>query len=119
MGLAILPFPPTANNLFINRGKGRVKSPRYRHWQTIAGKALMACRVPKVAGRYVMTLTAERPDRRGRDIANLEKSVSDLLVMHGVVEDDKLAQKLVLQWSELPPSKDAVVYVEIAPYAPA
>ena len=39
-----------------------------------------------------------KPDRRRRDVANLEKAVSDLLVSQGVLGDDSLIQSCTVEW---------------------
>jgi len=45
-----------------------------------------------------MTIRAVRPDKRRRDLANLEKAISDLLVDHKVIEDDSLIESLSMEW---------------------
>ena len=37
------------------------------------------------------------PDKRKRDIANLEKALTDSLVHYGVIQDDSMIQRLVLE----------------------
>lgn len=97
-----LPFPPSANNLFVNKaGRGRIRSDRYRAWCTAAGWELQAQRHEMVPGPYELELTFEKKDARRRDIGNLEKGVSDLLVEHRVVEDDCLAQRITLAWGDV------------------
>lgn len=97
-----LPFPVSVNALYCNKaGKGRVKSQRYREWSNVAGWELKSQRPGKVTGRYALTILLEQKDGRRRDIGNLEKCVSDLLVEHGVVEDDALAASIFLAWSDV------------------
>lgn len=97
-----LPFPPPSNNLFFNRrGGGRAPTERYASWQNAAGWDLKSQKPGKIAGPYEIELTFERKDKRKRDIGNLEKACSDLLVKHGVIEDDHLAQKITLQWGDV------------------
>lgn len=52
----------------------------------------------KVLGRYKLTILAVKPDKRRRDLGNLEKAVSDILVTMGIVEDDNLCDWLVIRW---------------------
>lgn len=111
-----LPYPPTTNNLFINRGKCRIKSPEYRAWAQEAGWAIKAqCPVHLVRlhGPYAATFTLDRPDKRARDIANTEKALSDALVSAGIVRDDSDAQEITLRWSDRPPGKGAQAHVEV------
>lgn len=96
-----LPFPPSVNGLYRNRRQGgRVKTDRYNTWLNAAGWELKRQRPPKVTGRYSITVHVERKDKRRRDLGNLHKGISDLLVMHGVIEDDSLEERVILMWSD-------------------
>ena len=39
-----------------------------------------------------------KPDKRKRDVSNIEKAVSDLLVKHGVLEDDDRITRNTQEW---------------------
>lgn len=94
-----LPFPPASNNLFANsKSGGRFKSARYTAWATEAGWEAKKQRAGRIEGPYALYIVACRPDARRRDLANLEKAVSDLLVSVGIVEDDRLCQRLDMRW---------------------
>lgn len=92
-----LPYPPTTNNLFINKGKGRAKSLAYRSWLQLASIGIKDSHRQNV-GPYSIAIALKRPDNRRRDIANCEKAVSDLLVSHGVIKDDSLCERLTMTW---------------------
>lgn len=114
-----LPFPPTANNMHtVARGR-KIDSGTYRHWKSVAEAEVMLWRVlarPRpVDGPYNITIECDRPDRRRRDLGNLEKPVSDLLVSAGVIADDSNAQSITLRWSDKPPAKSATVSVTLEP----
>lgn len=94
-----LPFPPTLNNLFINAGKKRVKSPGYTAWLQLAAISIKDAHRQSI-GEYSIHICCRRPDKRRRDIANLEKGISDLLVSHGVIKDDSLCQRMTIQWDD-------------------
>ena len=94
-------LPPSMNNLFATIGRKRVRSARYRAWLESAGWELAAQKPGTVAGPYAVTMTFGRKDKRRRDIGNLEKPCSDLLVAHRVVEDDSLAQRIHLEWGNV------------------
>jgi crossover junction endodeoxyribonuclease RusA len=95
-----LPMPPSVNALYANvAGKGRVKSTRYRTWLNAAGWAIKEQRPRKVKGDYVLWIWAQRPDGRRRDLGNLEKPISDLLVAHGIVGDDSQCVAIHCYWS--------------------
>lgn len=96
-----LPYPPSANNLFINARRGRAKSPRYREWE---GRALDAIRtqlpvIHTIKGAYHLLIRMTAPDRRRRDLDNMTKAISDLLVTARVIADDCNAQVINLHRS--------------------
>lgn len=113
-----LPYPPSANAIWRNvDGKTLVSAP-YRKWKSLAFSEIVAQGAGKlhrrtIAGPYQMMLLADRPDKRRRDIGNLEKCCSDALVTAGVIEDDHLAERITLAWSKRAPGKGAKVHITI------
>ncbi|WP_188408759.1 RusA family crossover junction endodeoxyribonuclease [Agaricicola taiwanensis] len=97
-----LPFPPSVNNLFRNAQKGRVKTERYAEWANVAGWMLKSQKPGRVEGKFALALVVQRKDNRKRDIGNLLKAVEDLLVEHGVIQDDSLAERIHIAWGEAP-----------------
>jgi crossover junction endodeoxyribonuclease RusA len=95
-----LPYPPTANNLFLNVGKRRVRTKEYDAWIDESLIEVRRQKPAQVAGQYHMRLIADRPDRRARDIENLLKPASDLLTKAGVIEDDSKALSVYAAWSD-------------------
>jgi crossover junction endodeoxyribonuclease RusA len=95
-----LPYPPSANKLWRAVRDRNIKSEAYREWSSRAAWEVRLQKPRQVLGRYVLTVTATRPDRRARDLGNLEKPLSDCLVQTGVVTDDSLAKRIVLEWSD-------------------
>ena len=95
--------PPSANGLFANvPGRGRVKSEKYRGWLNAVGWDLKLAKPERVAGPVNVTLLFERPKgRRRADLDNRAKAALDLLVTHGVIEDDHLVQRLTLAWAPI------------------
>ena len=113
-----LPYPPSANHLWRNVGDKTLLSEPYRKWRALAFSEISEqgagwLRRNKIAGPYQMVLLFDRPDRRRRDLGNLEKPVSDALVAAGVVEDDKHCQRMTLAWSQRAPGKGAKVHITI------
>jgi len=100
-----LPFPPSTNGLFVTVRNRRVVAPVYERWRDIAAVQIMIQRMDQspnsVAGKYRMTLTFSAKHRAGSDLGNLEKAVSDVLVTMRVVEDDSLAESIVLRWGDV------------------
>jgi Holliday junction resolvase RusA-like endonuclease len=103
-----LPIPPSANNLFPTGKNGkRFKSKEYAAWQEAAGwelKAQWSARprhVQPIAGKFTIACDFGRfADKRRRDLGNREKGVMDLLVTHGVIADDSLAEEMTLRWCD-------------------
>jgi Holliday junction resolvase RusA-like endonuclease len=105
-----LPKPPSVNELFANvPGTGRVKTQKYRSWERDAGWLLREQRPGHIEGHYELTI--RMPRGRG-DLGNAEKATSDLLVKHGVIDDDKFARRIVLERDD--EAKDMVVTVRAA-----
>lgn len=90
--------PPSANNLFFNGKKGRVKSTEYRVWQTLAGFQLNTQRAKPIAGSVAVYYAVPRNNRR--DLGNYEKALSDLLVKYGVISDDRKIGWITLCWHD-------------------
>lgn len=103
-----LPMPPSVNALYTNnqgKGKrGRAKSERYLSWITEAGIELNRQHVPTLAPPYSVDYAVGRPDKRKRDVANLEKALSDLLVSMDVIKDDCEIVQNCQRWAnDVPP----------------
>lgn len=105
----ILPKSPSVNGLFRNvtardgkRG-GRVPTKQYRAWRAEAGRALLMSRPPRLRAAYELEIELGR--RKGSDLDNYAKGVSDLLVALKVVRDDSECARLVLTWANDLPSR--------------
>lgn len=114
----IVPVPPSVNSLYRNvTGKGRVKTERYRTWINAAGWDVRAQKPEPVAGQVRVAYRVPWPkDNRHRDLGNYEKALSDLLVLHGVIEDDSKIIELLLLYGE---STEDKVLIEVAAKARA
>jgi Holliday junction resolvase RusA-like endonuclease len=96
----VLPFPPSVNRLWrTTKGGGMYRSKQYSEWRTRAMWQISAqARGRHVSGTYKLTIHAVRPDKRKRDLGNLEKAVSDILVSQNIVEDDSLCEWIEARW---------------------
>jgi len=116
-----LPYPPSTNRLWRYVNGRAIKSEEYRIWQKEAAQWLMvqfrAWR--RIDGPYCMSVEAERPDRRRRDLSNLIKATEDCLVDCGVISDDSLAERIIMEWSAKEPAKPGLLNIVIRPYSPA
>lgn len=109
-----LPMPPSVNGLFANKKTGgRVKTVAYKAWQHMAGACVKDIHRQNL-GPYSISIALKRSTVSSlSDLTNREKAVSDLLVAHGVVKDDRYCQRLVMTWDE---DLDAECVVLIHPY---
>ena len=124
-----LPFPPSANSLHRSVNGRSIISKPYREWRRAVALSLLPqlrrwTHRPIIAGPYSISVTAERPDARARDLDNLCKSCFDSLTAPRknkpgahVVEDDSLAQRVTLQWAASAPKKGARVIVVLTPWS--
>jgi crossover junction endodeoxyribonuclease RusA len=100
-----LPYPPSVNSLYPGKAR-RYKSEKYKKWISEATAEFfdqypgwLVAPVPTITGAVQVNYRFGRPDQRKRDLANLEKAVSDFLVLVQVIEDDCLIVKLTLEWA--------------------
>lgn len=109
----IIPKPPSVNGLFRNLKnrrlgqKGRARTARYVAWHNAAAVAVLAhCKpLQSIAGGYVLRVELGR--RKGSDLGNYEKAISDLLVSLGIVRDDSDCESISLLWADDLTSKQA------------
>ena len=104
-----LPFPVPTNALYRkpvgSDGKryGKIKTKRYNAWLDEAGWRIVQQRpFQPTEGAYRLDITLQRPDKRKRDLDNLVKAISDLLVKQGVTPDDSEMVSLTVRWSDAP-----------------
>lgn len=100
-----LPKPPSTNRLYkrVLTAKGkRPYTKEYTNWHNRAGWEIATQRLgqaqKRIRGRYILTFTLGRCKL---DIGNAEKAVSDLLQHMQVIENDKLAERIILQWGDI------------------
>lgn len=80
--------------------RGVRRSEKYVAWLREAGwEAKLQARGGMIVGEYDLTVKAVRPDKRKRDLDNLLKPISDLIVGAGLVEDDSLCRRIVAEWA--------------------
>lgn len=93
-----LPYPPSVNRLYRSINGRSILSRVGREYYRLAVPSAEASGI-NIRGPYVLAITAYRPDRRKRDIGNLEKIVSDTLTKAGVIEDDSLCEAIISRWA--------------------
>ena len=112
-----VPIPPSANNLFATVRGRRVKSKAYKAWLAEAVPMLTALAGPE-SYPCELRYSVFGPMHGNRDLANLEKPLSDALVAAGCIPDDKIKYVTGVQLRYHTESAyDRVVRVAFAPGA--
>ena len=99
-----LPLPPPLSALTKNVDRvGRPKTKRYNAWISLAFFRAREQRPYPRFGKANVTADYQfgRPDNRVRDLGNLEKATSDLLVRLNVIEDDSQIVDLRMRWANV------------------
>ena len=109
-----LPIAPSVNRLWRISGKRMYKSPEYKAWLDEAGWMVKQQTRQTIDGEYAIHIRALRSNRR-RDLDNLLKATSDLLVSMKVVEDDSQCVALAAEWAK---QATAPMIVTIIPMEP-
>ncbi len=103
-GMVEVPVPPSTNNLYVNRAKGRSKSTEYRDWIATVSMRMMVLRPVKPGPfRITYTLMGGSDLNLGRDLGNIEKPLTDLLVSTKRICNDSLRaglHEIILRYVE-------------------
>ena len=92
---------------------GVYSSEKYTAWKKHAEWALHGqVKGKQITGEYTLEIVAVKPDKRRRDLGNLEKAVSDLLQHMKIIEDDCLCQKITMEWAKSGPE----CLISVRPY---
>lgn len=99
-----LPFPPSVNGLWANGRSGRYRTQNYDEWIKEAGWELKRQHPAKLKGPVALNYVfQDEKDKRKRDLGNLEKATTDLLVEHGIIEadDHTIVRRISLAWGQV------------------
>lgn len=99
-----LPFPPSVNGLWANGKSGRYRTQKYDDWINEAGWELKRQHPTKIKGPVALNYVfQDEKDKRKRDLGNLEKATTDLLVDHGIIEadDHTIVRRISLAWGQV------------------
>ena len=111
-----LPYPPSVNHYWRRVGPRTLISREGRTFRTnvcalLAGGSGNGPRKPPSGGRIALAMDAFPPDRRRRDLDNLQKPVLDALEHAGVYEDDSQIDLLITRRREVVPEGRLLVNV--------
>lgn len=89
---------PSVNSLWRISGKRMYRTKKYKDWLEEAGWMVRQQTREIIDGEYALHIRALRSNKR-RDLDNLLKATSDLLVELRVVEDDSQCVALAAEWA--------------------
>lgn len=114
-----IPRPPSVNGLYRNNKdrragqRGRVRTSRYDGWCCAAGWELrVQGKLPEIKGGYELVILLGR--RKGSDLDNYAKALSDYLKRLGVIEEDSLCESLTIRWHDGLNAKQAYFFIRPA-----
>lgn len=100
-----LDLPPSVNTYWRSvPSKGRVMvllSERGRAYRRHVAHEVMAAGCPRMNGRLSVHIAMFPPDKRRRDLDNVQKALLDALEHAGVYEDDSQVDEIVIRRGEL------------------
>jgi len=94
-----LPLAPSVNALWRISGKRMYRTKQYKDWLEEAGWMIKQQNRSTIDGEYALHIRALRTNKR-RDLDNILKATSDLLVELRVVEDDSQCVALAAEWAK-------------------
>ncbi len=113
-----LPYPPSINHYYRRVGPRTLISRQGREYRTQVCGLLApggGIRKPPAGGRIALCLEAFPPDRRKRDLDNLQKPLLDAMQHAGVYEDDSQIDLLVTRRRELVKGGRLDVHIDSLP----
>ena len=112
-----LPWAPSINHYWRRVGPRTIISREGRRFQEAVYSLLGGDvpRKPPAGGRIALMMDAFPPDRRRRDLDNLQKPLLDALEHAGIYEDDSQIDLLVTRRMAICPSGRIVVRIENLP----
>ena len=116
----ILPWPPSANHYWrLGNGHFHISAEGRAYKLKVAG-VIAAAGVKPLEGDVKLTLDAYPPDRRKRDIDNLQKSVCDSVCQrhghYGLYHDDSQIKRLESTMYPYDPDRAGRVVITVSPW---
>lgn len=109
-----LPFPPSVNHYYRHVGPRTLISRRGRAFRSRVCAILAAARVRPFDGPIRVEIEVYPPDRRRRDIDNVQKALLDALQHGGAYHDDSQIVKLEIERRDCVPAGRTLVRIRKA-----
>lgn len=109
-----LPWPPSLNHYYRRVGTRTLISRAGRQYRALVVRQLRSRFAKPLSGRLRVTIAAAPPDRRRRDLDNLQKALLDALQHAAVYDDDCQIDSLAIyRLPPLPPGRVTITIEEI------
>lgn len=97
-----LPWPPSANHMFVNAGKRRFRGKQYVAFVGMVANIVEREKIVSMGSkRLAIAIWLHAPNRRKVDIDNRVKPVLDALQRAGVYDDDSQVDELHIYRGEI------------------
>ena len=106
-----LPLPPTLNTYYRHVGPRVLISREGRRFRETVAGILAAQGVRPMAGRLALTVLVRPPDRRRRDLDNVQKALLDALEKGGAYGDDSQIDLLLTRRRDVVPGGRLTVQI--------
>jgi crossover junction endodeoxyribonuclease RusA len=107
-----LPYPPSVNHYYRRVGARTLISRQGRRYRERVCAILRAMSVRELRGHLTMKLELYPPDRRRRDLDNVQKSLWDAMAHGGLYRDDSQIKEFACRMREpMPPDGKAIVRI--------
>jgi len=107
-----LPFPPSVNHYYRRVGPRTLISRESRAFRKRVCAILARLGVQPLDGPLAITIDVHPPDRRRRDIDNMQKSLLDALEHGGAYHDDSQIVRLLAEKRDVVPNGKVNVRIE-------
>ncbi|HUW33758.1 MAG TPA: RusA family crossover junction endodeoxyribonuclease [Planctomycetota bacterium] len=115
MVVLTLPYAPSANHYWRRVGYRTLISREGRAFREKVCKLLGGSGRPPISGRIALCMDAFPPDRRRRNLDNLQKPSLDSLQHAGVYEDDSQIDLLISRRMKPVPNGQIIVRIQSLP----
>ena len=110
-----LPYPPSVNHYYRHVGQRVLISREGRLYREKVGATLARWGVSPLAGPLATVIDVYPPDRRRRDLDNVQKALLDALQQGGAYQDDSQITQLAARKCEPMDQGKVLVRVESLP----
>jgi crossover junction endodeoxyribonuclease RusA len=109
-----LPWPPSVNHYWHQRGARRFLSARAKEYKQAVAAVVSETGREAIGAkdRLAVSIVLRPPDRRRRDIDNTAKAILDALAGAGVYEDDCQIDQLTIERDRI--TEDGIAIVSIS-----